>query len=102
MILVKFEPLGMLWVPSYDHWCALWYGIMQFYDPPQNPQTLANLIKFGALWVCQHLWGHGGMSLVKVGPLGMLWVPSYDHLCALCYGIMHFYDPLQTLKHLLI
>ena len=54
MILVKFGPLGMLWVSSYDHLCALCYGIMHFYDPP-NLQTLAILIKIGALWVCQHL-----------------------------------------------
>ena len=69
---------------------------------PQNPQTLANLIKIGALWVCQHLWGHGGMILVKIEPLGMLWVPSYDHWCALCYGIMQFDDPPKIFKYWLL
>ena len=56
---------------------------------PQKPFKLPNLIKIGPRWACQNLWGHGRMILVKVGPWGMLYGPSYDHFCV-CYVDPHF------------
>ena len=54
------------------HWlCILW--------PPKKCLKMFNLIKIGALWAWQNLWGYGSMILTKFWPLGSPWDPSYEH-----------------------
>ena len=51
---------------------------------PLDPSKPFILIKIGALWAWQNLWGYGRKVHAKFWLWGMPWDSSYDHFGVLC------------------